>query len=330
MLDRKRAELRDEELRRVHGAEDLRTVPPRTDERAPAGLDRRHELGGAGPSDAGDAAQIIGRRPGESVQAAESSEYGVCEFQRAGARIAMAEHDREQLVVTQPGRPDALELLTRPIVRRYGLHRALRSNCGGCVLLYFRIVRRLAVTAVLLFAIAGCSGPPQKEIDQARSALEAARAAGADKYASTEYTAAAASLEKANAAVGQRDYRQALNYALDSRQRAAEAERQAADGKAQARARTEALYGEVASMTNRLQSSLRSAETAASAKMLRAGQAALKDARAHLQKASAAITAGNLEEATKTLTEVRGKVDVALVNVQNISRSKDAKTKRRG
>jgi tetratricopeptide (TPR) repeat protein len=206
----------------------------------------------------------------------------------------------------------------------------LRPHAGGRVrvLLYFLVVRRLPVL-LLLFVIAGCSGPPQKEIDQARSALDAARAAGAERYASAEYTAAASSLDKANAAVGQRDYRQALNYALDSRQRAVEAERQAADGRARAKAQTEALYGEVASNTNRLQTALRTAESAAPARLLRPGQASLREARAHLQKASAAITAGNFEEATKILTDVRRNVDAALHGVQNIPRTKDTRTTRR-
>jgi hypothetical protein len=193
------------------------------------------------------------------------------------------------------------------------------------VLVYFFVVRRLPVLVLLLLIVAGCSGPPQREIDLARSALAAARTAGADRYAAEEYTAAAASLAKANAAVDQRDYRQALNYALDSRQRAVEAERLAPEGKARAKGATEALYGTVASNTNRLQTSLRAAENAAPAKTLRAGQAVLKDARAHLQKASAAITAGNYEEAAKTLADVRGKVDAALTELQKIPRSKDPK-----
>jgi hypothetical protein len=185
-------------------------------------------------------------------------------------------------------------------------------------LLYFRVVRRLLVTTLMLLAITGCSGPPQKEIDQAQSALDAARGAGAEQYASVEYAAAASSLQKAHDAIGQRDYRQALNYAIDSRQRSVEAERTAADGKARVKTATEALYGETATVVNRLQAALRAAETAAPAKALRAGQTSLRDARALLQKASAAITAGNYEDATKTLTEVRGKLDAALVDVQNI------------
>jgi hypothetical protein len=179
-------------------------------------------------------------------------------------------------------------------------------------------VRRLAVIALLLLAISGCSGPPQKEIDQAQAALDTARGAGAERYAASEYTAAASALQKAHAAVEQRDYRQALNYAIDSRQRATDATSQAAEGKTRARTATEALYGEVATRANHLQAALRAAETAAPAKALRAGQASLRDARAHLQKASASISGGNYDEATKTLTQVRGKLDAAIVDVQNI------------
>lgn len=179
-------------------------------------------------------------------------------------------------------------------------------------------MRRLLVIALISLAIAGCSGPPQKEIDQAQAALDAARTAGAERYATAEYTAASSSLQKAHAAVDQRDYRSALNYAIDSRQRAVEAERHAADGKARAKAATEALYGEVATIANRLQTALRAAEAAATAKALRPGQASLRDGRALLQKAGASISAGNYEEATKTLTEVRGKLEAALAAVQSI------------
>jgi hypothetical protein len=180
-------------------------------------------------------------------------------------------------------------------------------------------VRRRFAIGCLLLLTAGCSEPPQKEIDQAQAALDSAKAAGADRYASTEYVAAVSSLDKARAAVDQRDYRQALNYALDSRQRAGDAAKQAVDGKAQAKREVEALYGETATRANRLQTALRTAETGgAPAKSLKPGHATLADARASLQKASAAISAGNYDEATKLLTEVRGKVDPAIAETEKI------------
>jgi len=57
-------------------------------------------------------------------------------------------------------------------------------------------------------------------MDQAQGALDAARAAGAERYATAEYQAAATALKNAQDAVAQRDYRLALNHALDSRERA--------------------------------------------------------------------------------------------------------------
>jgi hypothetical protein len=179
-------------------------------------------------------------------------------------------------------------------------------------------VRRLLVIFLLLLT-AGCSEPPQKEIDQAQAAVDAARTAGADRYATADFAAAVSSLDKAREAVEQRDYRQALNYALDSRQRAVDAGRQAADGQARARKAADAAYTEAATRANALQAALRTAEAGkAPAKLLKPGQAALRAARTDLQKASAEISAGNYEDATKVLTEVRGKLDAAIAEVKNI------------
>ena len=48
---------------------------------------------------------------------------------------------------------------------------------------------RASVWVTLLF-VAGCADPPSKEMDQAQGAIDAARAAGADQYATTGLTAA--------------------------------------------------------------------------------------------------------------------------------------------
>jgi len=80
-------------------------------------------------------------------------------------------------------------------------------------------MRRLpAWLVVTLLVLPACAEPPSKEINQAQGALDAARAAGADQYATDEYRAAASALKSANDAVTQRDYRLALNFALDSRE----------------------------------------------------------------------------------------------------------------
>src|SRR5438132_1442754 len=61
------------------------------------------------------------------------------------------------------------------------------------------------ILAALLFT--ACGDPPNKEMDQAQGAIDAARAAGANRYAATEYTAAVDdSVQKAGAAMKADDY----------------------------------------------------------------------------------------------------------------------------
>jgi hypothetical protein len=90
--------------------------------------------------------------------------------------------------------------------------------------------------ALLLGAtlVAGCAEPPTREISQAQGALDAARAAGAEAYARAEFQAADAALKKAHGAVAERDYRQALSFALDAREQARTAAREASAARARA------------------------------------------------------------------------------------------------
>jgi hypothetical protein len=93
-----------------------------------------------------------------------------------------------------------------------------------------------AACAVLVtLTLAGCAAPPQKEMDQAEGAIATARAAGAAQYAAAEFAAAETALSRSQEAAAQRDYRQALNHALDARERAQTSAREAADKKALAR-----------------------------------------------------------------------------------------------
>jgi hypothetical protein len=171
-------------------------------------------------------------------------------------------------------------------------------------------MRRLPVIALLLLLAAGCSEPPQKEIDQAQGAIDTARAAGADKYAVDEYTAATTALQKAHDAVDQRDYRQALSYALDARERAQDAARASADGKARARVATERHLADIAARVDQLDARIKSAEAArVPPRDLRAARTTLADARTALQKARAAVTAGDYPAATAAVADQREKLD---------------------
>src|SRR5204863_6264260 len=100
-------------------------------------------------------------------------------------------------------------------------------------------------------ATIGCGSPPDREIQQAEGAIDAARAAGAEQYARSELTAAQDALKQARDAVDQRDYQSALNHALDSRERAQNAAKEAADRKVAAHGDAErAIAGLTTALTD--------------------------------------------------------------------------------
>src|SRR5258705_4082176 len=107
---------------------------------------------------------------------------------------------------------------------------------------------RLSACIVAAVLVTACGDPPNKEMDQAQGAIDAARAAGADRYATSEYTAATDALKRAQDAVAQRDYRQALNEALDSREHAQNAAREAAATKPHLRGEGEPHMAQIAAL----------------------------------------------------------------------------------
>src|SRR4051812_28547144 len=108
-------------------------------------------------------------------------------------------------------------------------------------------MRRLpAWLLAALVLLPACADPPTKELTQAQSAIDAARAAGAERYATDEFHSATQALKDANAAVDQRDYRLALDHALESRDRAQAAARDAAETKGRTRTEVERTMADVA------------------------------------------------------------------------------------
>jgi hypothetical protein len=156
--------------------------------------------------------------------------------------------------------------------------------------------RSFVVTLVLLtLSSFACGGdPPDKEMQQAQNAIDQARAAGADRYAVEEYNAAVEALKNAHTAVDQRDYRLALNDALDSKERADNSAKLAVEGKAAAKSAADkaltAANGAVTAAEARLK-----AATAAKAtpKALADAHTALDEAQAHLQEGRTALTGGD-------------------------------------
>jgi flagellar hook-basal body complex protein FliE len=167
------------------------------------------------------------------------------------------------------------------------------------------------VCAALL--VTACGDPPNKEMDQAQGAIDAARAAGADRYAVTEYAAATAALKRSQDAVAQRDYRQALNEALDSREHAQNAAREAADTKAQVRGEVERDMAQIAALIAEANTRLAAATRArVPRRVLDGPRQDLATVDESVQKAGEAIKADDYLSARTALQGVKERITQAL------------------
>jgi hypothetical protein len=189
---------------------------------------------------------------------------------------------------------------------------------------------RLAFVLCAFLLCAACSEPPQKELDRAQGAIDAARAAGADQYASEPFTAATSALRQAHEAVEQRDYRLALSHALESSERAQEAARSAADGKVAARSRVEAMLKAADGALRQLQARLKSADAAKVAgKDLRPAHTTATNAATAVQKARAAMEGGKYLEASDGLKGVREGIETQIRAVDQQVAARQARAARR-
>lgn len=143
----------------------------------------------------------------------------------------------------------------------------------------------------VLVLVSGCGGePPEKEMQQAQGAIDAARAAGAPEYARDEYEAAVKALDRARQAATDRDYRQALNDALDARERAQTSAGQAADNMATARVDADRAVAAAAASLAAAEKRLAALDTAKTPpRVLAAPRRALADSAGRVQEARAAF-----------------------------------------
>jgi hypothetical protein len=191
----------------------------------------------------------------------------------------------------------------------------------------FRVVRRLALIITILSA--SCAEPPSKEMNQAQGAIDAARAAGADTFAAAEFTAALDALKRSEEAVAAGDYRQALNHALDSSDRARTAARMAVDGRADARGHAERAIAEVATLLTHAQSQLKTAERArVNARALRSSRAVVAKAEKTLQEARKALKEEDYTAATTAINGVAAQIQAALTEIDAAAAPRPAARKR--
>lgn len=172
----------------------------------------------------------------------------------------------------------------------------------------------------LVVTTAACEEPPTREMNQAQGALDAARAAGAPEYAADEFRAADSALARSREAVDQKDYRQALNFALDARDRAQTAARQAADEKARLRTEADRAIREVEILVERTKDRLTEAETAGiTAAALSHARTAVSAAEQSVAAVRATFDKGEYRQAlaalsdpTNHLTGAGSEIDAAL------------------
>ncbi len=184
--------------------------------------------------------------------------------------------------------------------------------------------RWCCVTAVIAISwmTAGCGDdPPTKEIQQAQQAIDAARSAGADRYAAEDFTAAQDALKRAQADVVARDYRQALNDALDARDRAQTAGNDAADRRAAAKIEVDKSLHDAALALVDARAKLRTAEAARRPmRLIIPLRRSIADAETHVQEARTAFDDGDYLRAGELLKKTRAGLDESVRILNGVSR----------
>jgi hypothetical protein len=175
-----------------------------------------------------------------------------------------------------------------------------------------RIVQSLAVVAALSGVSCG-DDPPDKEMQAAQAAIDAASAVGADRYSHDEFIAAQQALARAKDAVTQRDYRLALSQALDARTRGQTAEHEATSHKAAARSAADGAISDATIALSAARASLKTAETnRAPARALTAGRRAIGDGDKALQKARTAFGREDFLGVTEALNGVTARLQLVI------------------
>ncbi len=191
-------------------------------------------------------------------------------------------------------------------------------------------MRRSSLRAWLLASlfVAACGTPPHKEMDQAQGAIDAARAAGADRYATADYEAATNALKLANEAAAQRDYRLALNHALDSRERAQNAARAAAENHARIRGEVERSMAEIAGVLAQANARITAQTGRVPRRVLADARRTLAQVNADVQKVGAAMQANDYLAAQPALTGIKERIDRVIAGLDAATAAQSSRRRR--
>ena len=156
-------------------------------------------------------------------------------------------------------------------------------------------------------------------MNQAQGAIDAARAAGAEQYAPEELAGAVAALRQAQESVSQRDNRTALSQAIDSREQAQNAARQAAEARALVQSQAERSLTELRLLLERGDERVAQAEARGLPRTtVMTARGALASAVNALQEASAAMSRGDYAAVRRRIDAVQGDAAAAVAEVERL------------
>ena len=191
-----------------------------------------------------------------------------------------------------------------------------------------RVATRFFAPVILgLFAVAalsGCGGdPPQADLDAAKAALGNARAAGAEKYASSELSAAQGAYDDAKAAFDAEADKMFKDWAVvtpklaDAKAKAERATSSAQQAKARAKGAAESAIDAASSAVQEARASLDAAPagkgTEGDIEQLRSS---LDSADADLSTARSAVSREDFETATSTAAGAKDKAVAVATGVE--------------
>lgn len=185
----------------------------------------------------------------------------------------------------------------------------------------------LSLVAPLL--LSACAAPPNREIADAQTAIKAADAANAAQYAPESYKSAADAYRLANEAVMKGDYRLALNKALESRERAQTAAREADEARIRIRDEVRRRMADLAVLLATASTRIEEAERArVSRQVIRESREAMTQLNEDVQEASAAANAEEYARAQPLVDAVEARLNEIIARLDAALKAQSPKRKR--
>ncbi len=181
------------------------------------------------------------------------------------------------------------------------------------------MLRRI-LALLFVSVLAACAEPPSKEMNQAQGAIDTARAAGAETFASTEFAAAVDAMRRSEEAVTQRDYRLALSLAIESREHAQDAAKTAGNERARSRGHVEARIAEATTLLAQAREKLNDPAVARlPRRTVQEPRRTIDDAIRSLQDARTAVNNDDYERALNDVQGLSPRIQKAIATLNELA-----------